>query len=118
MPGLVPKMGAIATLTLTCGAIHAGNQPLELHLATYFGFASLAAALVNRWFAGMTMLVSAAGVLTVFIGYARAKSGITWNESTAMVAFGLTIVFALMVLVEQKEEPCESLSSPPDAADA
>ena len=30
---------------------------------------------------------------------------------------GLTIVAALMVLVEQKEKPCESLSSPPDAAD-
>lgn len=109
MPGRAPKLGAIATLTLACCAIHAGEQPLELHWATYIGLASLMAAVfVNRWFAVVTILVSAAGVLTVFIGYAKAKSGITWNESTAMVAFGLTIVFALMVLVEQKEKPCES----------
>ncbi len=110
MPGLVPKLGGLATLSLACGAIHAGEHSLALHWLTYVGLASLAAtAFVNRWFAGLTMLVSAAGVLTVFIGYARAKSGITWNESTAMVAFGLAIVFALMLLVEQKEEPCESL---------
>ncbi len=118
MSGLVPKLGGMATLFLACCAIQTGEQPLELRVATYFGLVFLAEAFVERWFAGLTMLISAAGVLTVFIGYATAQSGITWNESTAIVAYGLTIVFALMVLVEQKEEPCESLSSPPDAADA
>jgi sugar phosphate permease len=118
MPGLVPKLGGMATLGLACCAIEVGEQPLELRVATYFGLVFLAEAFVQRWFAGLTMLISVAGVLTVFMGYATAKSGITWNESTAMVAFGLTIVLSLMVLVELKEEPCESLSSPPDAADA
>ena len=99
--------------------LYTGNQgePMAAALLRN-GLLFLAEAFVNRWFAGLTLIISAAGVLTVFIGYATAKSGITWNESTAMVAFGLTIVAALMVLVEQKEKPCESLSSPPDAADA
>ena len=118
MSGLVPKLGAIATLSIACCAIHTGEQPLELRVATYLCFLFLGWSYVDRWFAGLTMIVSAAGVLTVFIGYVLSNSGITWNESTAMVAYGLTIVAALMVLVEQKEKPCESLSSPPDAADA
>lgn len=118
MSGVIPKLGGMATLGLACVAIEVGEQPLELRVATYFGLVFLANAFVERRYAGLTMLISAVGVLTVFIGFARAKSGITWNESTAMIAFGLTIVAALMVLVEQKEKPCESLSSPPDAADA
>lgn len=118
MPGLVPKLAALTTLAIACFAIHQGDQPLVLYWATYLGLAALAAAFVNRWFAGLGMIVAATGVLTVFIGYARARSGISWNQSSAMIAFGLTIVAALMVLVEQKAGTCESLSSPPDAAGA
>lgn len=117
MPGLVPKLAALATLAVSCFAIHQGQHPLELRWATYLGLIALAAAFANRWLALLGIFVSAAGVLTVFVGLLR-KSGVTWDQTTAMVAFGLTIVAALMVLVEQKEEPCESLSSPPDAADA
>ena len=117
MPGIAPKLAALATLAFACFAIHQGQQPTELQWATYLGLAAIAAAFVNRWFAVPGMIVSAAGVLTVFVGY-LGKSKITWDQTAAMVAFGLTIVAALMVLIEQKEKPCESLSSPPDAADA
>ncbi len=118
LPGIVPKLAALATLAVAGFAIHQGQQPPALQWATYFGLAAVAAAFVNRWFAALGLIVSVAGVLTVFIGYLQ-KSGITWDQVAAMVAFGLTIIAALMVLVEQqKEEPCESLSSPPDAADA
>lgn len=117
MPGVVPKLAALATLAVSCFAIHQGQHPLELRWTTNLGLIALAAAFANRWLALLGIIVSAAGVLTVFVGLLR-KSGVTWDQTTAMVAFGLTIVAALMVLVEQKEEPCESLSSPLDAADA
>lgn len=119
LSGVVPKFAALATLSVACVAIHQGPTSVELQWATYLGLASLTAAFANRWFAAVGLALSMAGVLSVFLNYVRtAKSGITWNQSTAMVAFGLTIVASLMVLVEQKEEPCESLSLPPDAADA
>lgn len=117
MPGIAPRLTALATLAVACVAIHQGQQPIELRWATYLGLITLAAAFANRWLAVLGILISVAGVLTVFVGSVR-KSGITWDQSAAMVAFGLTIVASLMVLVEQKEEPCESLSLPPDAADA
>ncbi len=117
MPGIAPKIIGLTTLALACFAIHQGQQPTELQWATYLGLAALAAGFVNRWFAVPGMVVAAAGVLTVFVGY-LGKSKITWDQTAAMVAFGLTIVAALMVLIEQKEKPCESLSSPPDADDA
>jgi len=117
MPGIAPKLAALASLAVACFAIHQGQQPMELQWATYLGLAALAGAFVNRWFAVPGMVIATAGVVTVFVGYLR-KSGITWDQTAAMVAYGLAIVAALMVLVEQKEEPCELLSSPPDAADA
>ncbi len=117
MPGIAPKLAALGTLAVACFAIHQGQQPTELQWATYFGLVVLTAAFVNRWFAVPGMIVAAAGVLTVFVGYLK-KSGITWDQTAAMVSYGLTIVAALMVLIEQKEKLCESLSSPPDAADA
>lgn len=117
MPGIAPKLAALATLAIACFAIHQGHQPTELQWATYLGLIALTSAFVNRWFAVPGIVIAAAGVLTVFIGY-LGKSKITWDQTAAMVAFGLTIVAALMVLIEQKEKPCESLSSPPAAADA
>ena len=117
MPGNVPKFAALMALAVASFAIHHGYQPTELQWATSIGVAALVVAFVNRWFAMLGIIVSVAGVLTVFAGYLR-WSGITWDQTTAMVAYGLTIVFALMVLIEQKEKPCELLSSPPDAAGA
>lgn len=117
MPGIAPKLAALASLAVACFAIQQGQQPKELQWTTYLGLAALAGAFINRWFAVPGMVIATVGVLTVFVGYLQ-KSGITWDQTAAMVAFGLAIVAALMVLVEQKEEPCELSSSPPDAADA
>ena len=109
LPGFVPKLAALSILAFASYAVHQGQQPVELSWATYLGLAAFAAAFFNRWFALLGMIVSGAGVLTVFVGYLRLKSGMSWDQSAAIVAFGLAIVAALMVLVEQKEEPCESL---------
>lgn len=108
MPGFVPKLAAVAMLSVACLAIHRGRYPTELQWATYLGLAAFVAAFANRWLAGLGILVSVSGVLTVFLGSLQ-KSGGSWDQAAAMVAFGLTIVAGLMVLVEQeKEEPCES----------
>lgn len=117
MPSFAPKLASLVALGIACIAIHRGQQPAELQWATYFGLVALAATFGNRWFAVLGIIVSGAGVVTVFVGYLR-KSGITWDQTAAMVAFGLTIVAALMVLIAPKGHPCESLSSPPDGADA
>jgi sugar phosphate permease len=116
MPGWVPKLGAITALAVAGFAIHSGDQPVELRWATYLGLASLAAVCMNRWFAAIGLIVSVGGVSTVFVNYVRFKSGISWDQCAALVAFGLTIVAALMVLVERKIETCESSSLEPDAA--
>ena len=75
--------------------------------------ACLLAAFVTRWAALAAMLVAAAGALTVFLLYARVGGTVTWHQATALVAYGLTIILTLMILVEQKVEPkgdvCESL---------
>jgi hypothetical protein len=55
------------------------------------------------------LVVAAAGVLTVFLLYALyAKTGesVAWHQATALVAYGLTLILSLMILVEQKA--CES----------
>lgn len=106
MPHFVPKLGALALLVLAGAAVTSGNQPVPLRLATYAAAACMLASFANRWAALPGLLAAAAGVLTVFVGYARTQHGVTWDQSTAMVAYGLTMMTALMVLVERDDEPC------------
>jgi hypothetical protein len=42
--------------------------------------------------------------LAVFGSYVQADAGVTWDESGAMVAYGLTMITTLMILVEKKGE--------------
>jgi hypothetical protein len=53
------------------------------------------------------LALGGAGVLGVFITYVQSSGSVTWNQSVAMIAFGLAVVLGLMILVEQKVEPCE-----------
>jgi sugar phosphate permease len=102
----VPKLGAIATFAVACAAISYGQQPLALEIATYTSAVCLGAAFVTRWAAAPALVVAAIGLLTVFVGYIRLHEPVSWDQSAAMVAYGLAIIMALMVLVERKEPAC------------
>lgn len=108
LSGLVPKLGAIATMTAAGAAITSIEAPDFLRLATYASGACLAFTFFNRWAALPGMLVALTGLLTVFVSYVQMKDSATWVESTAMVAYGLTTIAALMILVEKKGQLCES----------
>jgi hypothetical protein len=49
------------------------------------------------------LVVATAGLLFVFVSFVRLKHSVTWDQSAAMVAYGLTMIGALMILVEKKE---------------
>ena len=45
--------------------------------------------------------------LAVFAAAVQVKTG-TWDQTTALVMYGLTFILATMILVEQKSSACES----------
>jgi hypothetical protein len=109
-PGSAPKLAALAIMALAGFAVARGGEPAGLQIATFAGVACLLGTFVSRALAAPALLVAAAGVLVVFAGFTRAHEPVTWNQSAAMVAYGLVMITSLMILVERKvEEPCESL---------
>jgi len=101
MPSSVPKLGAVGTLLAASTAVVYGEHPAWLEDATLAAAACLAGTFIARWAALPGLLMAATGLLTVFVSTVRANAG-TWDQSAAMVAYGLTMIFALMVLVERK----------------
>lgn len=102
LPGMLPKHGAIAMLVVASIAITYGDQPLALRLVTYASLIVLLATFVSRWAAAPGLVVATAGLLFVFVSFVRLKTSVTWDQSAAMVAYGLTMIAALMILVEKK----------------
>jgi sugar phosphate permease len=107
LPGVVPKLGAIAMLALAGAAADYGHQPAALQMATYAAAVCSVATFFNRWAAFPGFVVAAAGLLTVFLTYVEASSDITWDQTAAMVAYGLTMLATVMIFVERKGEACE-----------
>lgn len=108
LPGVVPKLAAISTMIVAAAAITYGYPVNILHLVTYASVLCLLGTFVNRWCAVPSLIVAAAGVLIVFGWFVQSKSEVTWDQSTAMVAYGLTMIIAIMILVERKGmEACE-----------
>jgi sugar phosphate permease len=106
--GAIPKLGAIAALLAASAAVTVGEHPLTLEIASYAAAACLVGTFVSRWAAAPALLVSAIGLLTVFVSYVEQQNPVTWDQSAAMVMYGLTMITALMVLVERNGELCES----------
>jgi hypothetical protein len=40
----------------------------------------------------------------VFLSFVQSSAAVTWDQTAAMAAYGLTLIAALMVLVERKVE--------------
>jgi sugar phosphate permease len=108
-PAVAPKLGALLTLSAASAAVIAGQQPLVVQGASVAGALCLLGAFATRWAALPAMIISAVGLLAVFASYIGRHAGVTWDQSAAMVMYGLTIITALMILVEKQGEQCESL---------
>uniref|UniRef100_A0A7C2NY52 MFS transporter n=1 Tax=Schlesneria paludicola TaxID=360056 RepID=A0A7C2NY52_9PLAN len=108
LSGAIPKLGAIALLALAMGASYWGRQPWLLQVATACATVCLPGAFASRWSAVPALVVALAGVPVVFASVVLHKDG-TWDQTTAIVAYGLAGIASLMILVERKSESCASL---------
>jgi sugar phosphate permease len=109
LPAWFPKVASIALLLIAGSAVGYGKQSLDslaLSIGTIAAFLCLFGSFFTRWAAAPGLIVAAAGVLVVFASYVRMSDGVTWNQAIAMVAYGLTMITTLMILVERKEPAC------------
>jgi sugar phosphate permease len=106
LPSWFPKLAALASLGTAGAAIACGGQPLVLQLATNGSLLALVACFVTRWAALPAMAAASGGLVTVFLLYAQTGGTVAWHETTAMTAYGLTMITTLMILVERKERAC------------
>jgi hypothetical protein len=118
LPGAFPKIVALVALAVAGASVAYGDQPTVLRIITIAGTLVALATLVSRWGAVPVLIVAATGLLTVFARYIQEHEAITWDQTTAMAAYGLAMVASLMILVERKAEECASSSSAPDAGGA
>ena len=107
LPAMFPKLTSVVLLAIAAIAAGRGSQPLALNIATAAAAIVLLGSFFTRWAAVPGLIVAAAGVLIVFVSYVRMSDGVTWDQAIAMVAYGLALITALMILVERKEEACE-----------
>jgi hypothetical protein len=108
LPSVFPKLAAIASIVIASVALAWADQSKVLQIATYFAAVCLLGAFTTRWASVPALFVAAAGLVAVFASYVRMSDGVTWDQATGMVAFGLTVITSLMILVEKKGESCGS----------
>ena len=106
LPPALPKVASVLLLVIAAAAAWQGGQPVPLWAATAAAAACLFGALFTRWAAVPGLVVAAAGVLMVFVSYVRMADGVTWEQAIAMVAYGLSAIATLMILVERRNEAC------------
>ena len=107
LPSLFPKLASIAMVGVAAVAAWYGSQPLVLTLSTAGAAFCLLGSFATRWAAIPSLLVAMPG-LVVFASYVQASDRVTWDQAVAMIAYGLTMITALMILVERKGDQCES----------
>jgi sugar phosphate permease len=106
VPSFVPKLAAVATLTTAGVAAAQSGQSTLLCVATYAASLGAVGAFALRLAVLPGLLVALIGLLAVFAAEVRGGSGVTWPETTAMVAYGLALLATAMVLLEREEEQC------------
>ncbi len=106
LPAPFPKLASIAMMGLATAAAWRGHQPAALTAATAGATVCLLATFATRWGALPALLVAAPG-LVLFASYVQVGDGVAWHQVAAMVAYGLTMITTLMILVERKGEGCE-----------
>ncbi len=104
LPGAVPKLVAFGLLLVAGAAVTSGQQSAMLQIATFASAACLVASFLSRWAALPALIVAPVGLVAVFVSRLRLEGGVTWEQPAAMAAYGLTLIAALMILVEKKGE--------------
>jgi sugar phosphate permease len=117
LPAIFPKLLSVVLLGIAAVAVARGHplpltiwwaQPtLLLPIATAAAAICLLGSFFTRWAAVPGLVVAAVGLLVVFVSYVRMGDSVTWDQAITMVAYGLTMITTLMVLVERKEHACE-----------
>jgi sugar phosphate permease len=116
LPAVVPRIIAFASMTCA-GALLLGDGHLPILAgAACFAAACLLATGVLRWASGPALGVALLGLATIFVSHIVSKADLGWQQTTAVLCFGLTAVASVMILIERSGDPCESSSSEPDAA--
>jgi MFS family permease len=108
LPGVVPKLAAVATLVVAAMMNSILGQPVALVAATLAGAACAIGSIFTRRAAVPGLVIAAAGLIYVFASYAQGTTAATWQLRTAWMAYSLAIVSTLMILVEPEAEPCAS----------
>ena len=86
---------------------------IVLALATAAGVVCMVVSFFRSRAAAGALVVAAAGLLVVFAIFVGSGGVVTWDRVAAMAAYGLSLIAAVMVLVERKGNVCESSSSEP-----
>ncbi|HEY3395752.1 MAG TPA: MFS transporter [Lacipirellulaceae bacterium] len=108
LPGAVPRLAALVMLLAAAAANVYGEQSFALASATIAAAICLGGTSVSRWAAAPLIGIAAAGLLAVFSSYVR-SGDVTWHVSLAMAGYALTMICALMILVDRGAERCELL---------
>jgi hypothetical protein len=108
LPSVVPRIAALVANSSAAAGIAYGQQSLVLQAATIIAAICLLATFKNCWAALVPLGLAAAGLLIVFMSYAGRGGDLTWDVSVAMGGYALTMIFALMILVDRGAERCES----------
>ena len=107
LPRSIPKLAGVVLLVVAGMAVTYGEQFVALRMATYAAAVCMVASFASRVAAAPGFVVAMAGVLTVFVTYLQKDDGVSWDETTAIVAYGLTMIASIMIFVEREEEACE-----------
>jgi sugar phosphate permease len=107
LPSVVPKLAALAMLAVA--GVMAGflEQPAALVVMTFVAAGCVLGSIFTRWAVVPGLVIAAAGLFYMFASDVQSNAAATWQSRVALMAYGLAILSALMVLVEREDESCE-----------
>jgi len=116
LPAFVPHLIALAATTAAGALLLRDGQLPVLAWSACIAAVCLLAVWTTRWAAAPSLAVALIGLATMFVIHVISKTDLSWQQTTAVLCFGLAAVTAVMILIEGSATTCESSSSPPDAA--
>jgi hypothetical protein len=112
----VPRIIAFVSTAAAGGLLLQDGQLPILGWAACAAAVCLLATGAVRWAAGPALAVALLGLATIFINHVVSMADLGWQQTVAVLCFGLTSVAAVMILIEGSGNRCASSSSEPDAA--
>jgi sugar phosphate permease len=109
LPSVVPRIAALVAIAAATAGLAYGQEPIALQAAAIIAAISLLATFKNCWAALLPLGLSGVGLFFVFMSYAARGGDLTWHEGVAMAGYALTMICALMILVDRGAERCELL---------